>query len=318
MARLRSSLLDRVVRVRDAAFATFGVRAGLRWLCAPHAALGDIAPLGAAWLHAELAARVHTLLEEPHDAVRERDISVHQKELAMPPRLPPVTPVAGVDLDFRPASYYADASPLTAIVQNIAGTQRRAMARDFVDGDAAERLGDLDDALLADRVSDDTRDSLGAMHPSFMGGEYLPVRARGEVEIARIELASTTADVISLTARRQGDRWRYRMVDEYESAYQLRPASSRQLLSLRQLIGLLESAEGGLADTEGLGMVRFWVKRELDDEQEFDDAVSFVSVSSEVYLELEAYYDTYVAEWAAAEYPDQRLAESPDGEDDSH
>jgi len=45
------------------------------------------------------------------------------------------------------------------------------------------------------------REGLGAIHPSFMGGEYLPGYRRNEVEIVRIELDSTTSDVISLRAR---------------------------------------------------------------------------------------------------------------------
>jgi hypothetical protein len=39
-----------------------------------------------------------------------------------------------------------------------------------------------------------------------MGGEYLPNYGRQEVEIARIALASTASDVISLRARPSGSR----------------------------------------------------------------------------------------------------------------
>jgi hypothetical protein len=49
-----------------------------------------------------------------------------------------------------------------------------------------------------------------------MGGEYLPDMAEDEVEIARIEIRSTTSDVTSVYARRDADRIRYRVVDEYE------------------------------------------------------------------------------------------------------
>jgi len=42
---------------------------------------------------------------------------------------------------------------------------------------------------------------LDLIHPSFMGGEYLPDYRRDEIEIARIELESTTSDVISVRAR---------------------------------------------------------------------------------------------------------------------
>jgi len=54
------------------------------------------------------------------------------------------------------------------------------------------------------------------MHPRYMGGEYLPDQEEGEVEIARIEIASTTGDVTSVYARRDGIEILYRIVDEYE------------------------------------------------------------------------------------------------------
>ena len=78
-----------------------------------------------------------------------------------------------------------------------------------------------------------------------MGGEYLPPLRKGEVEIARISLESTTADQISVRARRVGERIRYRIVDEYEFKYVCHPASSDSPLSLRDLIGLMESASDG-------------------------------------------------------------------------
>jgi hypothetical protein len=53
------------------------------------------------------------------------------------------------------------------------------------------------------------------MHPMFMGGNYLPDTGEGEVEIARIRIASTTFDVTSVYARRQDGVIRYRVVDEY-------------------------------------------------------------------------------------------------------
>lgn len=42
--------------------------------------------------------------------------------------------------------------------------------------------------------------STSKFHPSFVGGEYLPDYKANEVQIARIELQSTTTDVISIRA----------------------------------------------------------------------------------------------------------------------
>ena len=89
----------------------------------------------------------------------------------------------------------------------------------------------------------------GRFHPSNLGGEYLPRLRKGEVEIARISLESTTADQISVRARRLGRRIGYRVVDEYGSdfaTYVCHPASSASPLSLGELIALIETVnEGG-------------------------------------------------------------------------
>ena len=51
----------------------------------------------------------------------------------------------------------------------------------------------------------------------FMGGEYLPDYLPEEVEIARVAMESTTADVISIRAFMEADNLiHYRVVDEYE------------------------------------------------------------------------------------------------------
>jgi hypothetical protein len=58
--------------------------------------------------------------------------------------------------------------------------------------------------------------ALESVHPMFMGGNYLPDTEEGEVEIARIEIASTTFDVTCLFAKKNNGRILYRVVDEYE------------------------------------------------------------------------------------------------------
>ena len=96
----------------------------------------------------------------------------------------------GIDYDFRPESFWASASnPLEAILRNVKGRNRREMIRDY---HAAGRLDELCSDLLNDSLDEDARRSLGKIHPSFMGGEYLPNYQPHEVEIARIELQSVT------------------------------------------------------------------------------------------------------------------------------
>lgn len=233
-----------------------------------------------------------------------------------PSRTPAVPTVPGIDLEFRPASYWDAPDPVSAIVQNIKGQQRRRMARDFLDSPVAnalnDTLGPIDDGLLADRVGDADRIALGRIHPSFMGGEYLPDYGVGEVEIARVVLQSSTQDVYSLRARRSrpGGRIRYRLLDEYEGTYELTPASSTRSLSLRELIHLLDTVEGDI-DTGGDGLVLCWAAQQLEHGDDPDDAIAFVSVESSVYPRLTRYYDARLRSWAAERRAE--LGEDHDG-----
>jgi hypothetical protein len=77
----------------------------------------------------------------------------------------------GIDYDFRPVTFWETPSdPLAAILGNVKGSNRRSMIRDYY---AAGKLDELCSELLNDSLDEDTRRSLGRIHPSFMGGEYL-------------------------------------------------------------------------------------------------------------------------------------------------
>jgi hypothetical protein len=86
-------------------------------------------------------------------------------------------------------------------------------------------------SVVATPLPDEDRRALGRLHPSFMGGEYLPDRRDTEVEIARINIDSTTSDVTSVHAKAGKNRICYRIVSQANGA--ALPASivclSRQL-----------------------------------------------------------------------------------------
>ena len=75
---------------------------------------------------------------------------------------------------------------------------------------------DIPPVLLQSALPDPLRQYLGSLHPSGMGGEYLPDLTTQEVEIARITIASTTQDVTCVYARRAGYAIALRVVDEYD------------------------------------------------------------------------------------------------------
>src|SRR4029077_15963169 len=148
---------------------------------------------------------------------------------------------SAINYDLRPESYWNPArSPLEAVLRNVKGRNRRKMIRDYHSNGL---LPALSDNLLRDTLDEDTRRGLDLIHPSFMGGEYLPNYRRDEVEIARIELQSTTSDVISIRARPRGRRIEYSVCDEYESEFKLPQKTSSHPFSLQELICFLDHVE---------------------------------------------------------------------------
>jgi hypothetical protein len=117
-----------------------------------------------------------------------------------------------IDLKFRPQSYFWAKERGIALSSDIKGANRRHIYELSLARDAA---GNLSPVFSQHALSDEDRRLMGRLHPSFMGGEYLPNTLNTEVEIARITIASTTRDVTCVYAKPVGKRIAYRIVDEY-------------------------------------------------------------------------------------------------------
>jgi hypothetical protein len=145
-------------------------------------------------------------------------------------------------------------------------------------------------ASYTDELDQQDRAVRGAIHPSWMGGEYLPDCLPGEVEIARIVLASVTQDVVSIRARRRGRdrRIHYRIQDEYGSDFQFSPRSSRRPLTQEELIGLIATLQNADAAAEG----RSFIANVLYYNPDFSLArlAEFVTVESLFYPEVGAHF----------------------------
>ena len=188
------------------------------------------------------------------------------QETAMASRI--VFPLPELDRAFRPATYFPkDAAPPPA------------------------------------KLPDEIRTAIGRIHPSLMGGLYLPDFLPGEVEVVRIQLASVTADVISVRARPAKKRIAFRIVDEYghegESVYTCRPCTSTRPLTQGEIVALIDDAtdDGGIA----MGAVQWNAGNGSD----IDDLRGFITITSPFYPQLGAWYAGRVDAFLDSQLPEE-------------
>jgi hypothetical protein len=212
----------------------------------------------------------------------------------------------GIDYAQRPQSYWDDSSVLHATLRNVKGENRRRLIRDF---HSLNQLDQVEPGLSKDTLTTPERQSLGRIHPSFLGGEYLPDYQAAETEIARIVLDSTLRDVISLRARRtKTGLLRYSIVDEYEGVFVFPKPPSRTSLTLGQIVDWVDQTrlEDYTDDSYGLGLTYTESNHregELADRLEY-----FTTVESELYPQLTEHYRKVSSEWVF-----QKFLEHEDG-----
>lgn len=222
------------------------------------------------------------------------------------------------DFDYRPATYFPELPSIEELLSKIKGTARRDVARRALAGEQLPHLGDDElyreaiEFVFSDVLDDAERDSWGRLHPALMGGEYLPELEEGEVEIVRIELQSTTADVIQVRAKPVGDnsgedasagRIRYRVVDEYTDIPEHNPECSPELsdqpLNLGEIIDLIDSSSDSMTDPDQ-SYIDSMRSNNYDPEADPETLRHFVSVSSWYYPQLKAYYEDRAEAWCRA------------------
>lgn len=197
----------------------------------------------------------------------------------------------GIRYSFRPRSYWDDATVGQAVLRDVKGTRRRQLLTEAL---ANGQLDRVDDELQAAEVSEETRTRLGRLHPSFMGGEYLPGYDRDETEIARIQLQSTTSDVISIRARQEGGVIHYRVVDEYGEKFRCHPESSRRPFTLGEFIRFIDHvSHPDLTHPFSLAY------NELNANSPSDrrDLRHFTRISSDLYPGLSYHYERVFEDW---------------------
>ena len=198
--------------------------------------------------------------------------------------------VKGVDLSFRPSSCLF---PLTAeklLLSRVKGTQRRESLTAAIEQD---RLSDLNPFFTQTSLSAEDRRARAAIHPSFMGGEYLPDFEEGELEMARLSLRSVTADVISIRLRRTEDGFVYRIVDEYMDQDPNGLLDEPTTIVVEQPLTMKDFG----AFVVQVSRMDHWCDPESHETEE--EAQDFVVATSEFYPE----FGDYIAEAISLKYP---------------
>jgi hypothetical protein len=192
-----------------------------------------------------------------------------------------------LDLGYRPESYFWPITHETHRIAAIKGERRRNLVRAAFDADT---VTPLDEHYATPVLDEQDRRALGSLHPSFMGGEYLPNRQDTEIEIARINIDSTTSDVTSVYAKAGKNRIYYRVVDEYggDTLSEKRTRTSKRPLTLAELVAFFLGA---------------WSLKDVLDGNDLDleGAHDFTHPSSEFYPQFSAAIRAKINEWYRGE-----------------
>src|SRR4051812_23086517 len=89
----------------------------------------------------------------------------------------------GIDISFRPLSYFWPMGLDTHLLATVKGAERKAALKNLI---STGHMKQIPEFLSRSALSDEERQAFGRLHPSCMGGEYLPNLSEREVEIARI------------------------------------------------------------------------------------------------------------------------------------
>jgi len=202
-----------------------------------------------------------------------------------------------INLSFRPDTYWPESLTPEQLLSRIRGKRRQDIARQLY-----KEFGfiALNEFLVREGLSKEDRTAWGAADPGCMGGEYLPEMEEGEVEIARISLASTTSDQISVRARRDGELIRYRIVGEYEEEEAMRQQLPFDVagrpLSLDELMNMIQGAKTS-DSTYPVGIFSSSWAMMLEFAEDPEEIAGFLSVSSAFYPQIGDCYETLAEEW---------------------
>jgi hypothetical protein len=181
-----------------------------------------------------------------------------------------------INLDYRPKSYFRPVKIEEYLFSKIKSAVLRDHLELLFEQGRHDEVGQISQSLID---SPEDRKALEAVHPMFMGGNYLPDTDDGEIEIARISINSTTSDVTCVYAKPVNGKIEYRVVDEYEGDTLNFPteATTDVPMSLREFTEFFLKA-WPLIDV-----------LEMNFESDIERALGFFRAHSKFYSDLDAF-----------------------------
>jgi hypothetical protein len=122
-------------------------------------------------------------------------------------------------------------------------------------------------------------------------GEYLPPLEDGQIEFARINLASTTGDVMSLRIKKVKKKFIVNIVDEYETDYVDYKTVYDSIPTQGEVMDIITSMNNDY-DSQP-----YWLA--IFEEHEYDSIVQithFIQFDSNIYLNLNELFVEYLIE----------------------
>jgi len=89
---------------------------------------------------------------------------------------------SSINLEYRPSTYWPESENREQRLAHIHGKARRDITRKIPDSGGIAELNSLGPELSAESLSEQARQAWGGIHPSHMGGEFLPPYKYSEVE----------------------------------------------------------------------------------------------------------------------------------------
>ena len=205
------------------------------------------------------------------------------------------------NLEYAPASYFADVNLETRLGSKINGEVRKQQVLESAKSKYPPPY------LMKSKISDQQRFENSKLHPRHMGGEYLQELELNQVEICRVIIHSTMLDVTSIRATLVGNEYFFDVTDEYEMfrynlpiKSQTAPLTTSQMITQIDNCSIVEVDATPECSAQYTGLMDPVLSLHLNAGRDPSELIDYISVDSAFYPELTGYYQNKINKFLAS------------------